>query len=234
MRKEKRNYRVLWPTFFCRLSPSKHSQVIHEIEVSVEEVCLFDLEVYNLNVRSLNDYHRKLTTILETISKEHVERFVNHLIKARDSNRKILICGNGGSASTADHFAVDLGVGSLMRGSGFVVIPLTASASAITAIGNDSSFEHVFATQVQLYGEPGDLLIVISASGKSRNLIKAVEAAKVKSMGTVALLGFDGGTLMDLVDLAVLAKSELGEYGLVEDAHLSLTHYVTERVRFGK
>jgi D-sedoheptulose 7-phosphate isomerase len=182
----------------------------------------------------LHQYHQKLWNIFQSIEPEVVDDLVGLILETKRCSKKILICGNGGSASTAEHFGVDLGVGSLMRGSGFVVIPLTASASAITAIGNDSSFEHVFATQVQLYGEPGDLLIVISASGKSRNLIKAVEAAKVKSMGTVALLGFDGGTLMDLVDLAVLAKSELGEYGLVEDAHLSLTHYVTERVRFGK
>lgn len=182
-------------------------------------------------MENFKDYQLRLITALESVDTVVVDELITQVLRLSSFNKKILICGNGGSASTSEHFAVDIGTGSLIRKKGIQVIALTSNTAVMTALSNDESFQKVFARQVELNGIEGDMLLCISASGNSENLIEAIKVAKRKSILTVAFLGFDGGKILKEVDLAVHVKSELGDYGIVEDAHLSISHFVTEQVR---
>lgn len=139
----------------------------------------------------------------------------------RGGNR-ILFCGNGGSAADAQHLAAEL-VGRLVRDRRALPgLALTTDSSALTCIGNDFGFDEVFARQVEGLGRAGDVLIAISTSGNSRNVIRAVEVAKPMGIYTVGLLGRDGGKLAPLVDLPIVVPAE--ETARIQEAHIFLGH----------
>jgi len=175
--------------------------------------------------RKYSDYVQKLLSQIDT---ESVKRVVDCLLKAREDNKTIYFAGNGGSASTASHFAQDMGeIGRKIRGKGFRTQSINDNVSALTAISNDYSYDNVFSLQIEYNFDPGDVLIVISASGNSPNVIKAVNLAKEKGGITVGLVGFeDGGRLAQVCDHIVHIKSKKGEYGPVEDIHLTLNHMI--------
>jgi len=175
--------------------------------------------------RKYSDYVQKLLSEIDT---ESVKRVVECLLKARADNKTIYFAGNGGSASTASHFAQDMGeIGRKIRGQGFRTQSITDNVSALTAISNDYSYDNVFSLQIEYNFDAGDVLIVISASGNSPNVIKAVNLAKEKGGVTVGLVGFeDGGRLAQICDHIVHIKSKKGEYGPVEDIHLILNHMI--------
>ena len=177
------------------------------------------------------DYFRKycdyVQKLISEIDIESVKRVVQCLLEARENNKTIYFAGNGGNATTASHFSQDMGeVGRKIRGKGFRTQSINDNVSALTAIGNDYSYDSVFSLQIQNNFDPGDVLVVISASGNSPNVIKAVELAKEKGGSTVALVGFDGGRLAQICDHAVHIQSKKGEYGPVEDLHLIINHMI--------
>ncbi|GGC72276.1 hypothetical protein GCM10010994_33350 [Chelatococcus reniformis] len=158
-----------------------------------------------------------------------VERVCQTLREARDRRARVFIAGNGGSAATASHWVNDLGKAAKRSGRPpFRVTSLSDNISWLTALGNDEGYERVFSGQLENFAERGDVLVVISASGNSPNLISAVELAKDRGMTTLALLGFDGGKLKGLCDDIVLVDSEKGAYELVEDVHSALMHSITK------
>ena len=172
-------------------------------------------------------YSQYVQKLLSEINIESVQRVVDYFLEARRNDKTIYFAGNGGSATTASHFAQDMGeVGRKTGGKGFRAQSITDNTSALTAIGNDYSYDHIFSLQIQYSFDPGDILVVISASGNSPNVIKAVELAKEKKGKTVALVGFDGGRLAQICDHVVHIKSKKGEYGPVEDIHLILNHMI--------
>ena len=174
--------------------------------------------------KKYGDYMQKL---LSEIDIESIKRVVDSLLEARDQEKTIYFAGNGGSASTASHFAQDMSeIGRKIRGKGFRTQSINDNVSALTAISNDYGYDHVFSMQIQYNFDPGDVLIVISASGNSPNVIKAVELAKEKGGRTIALVGFDGGRLTQICDQVIHIKSRKGEYGPVEDIHLILNHMI--------
>ena len=139
---------------------------------------------------------------------------------------KLLICGNGGSAADAQHLASEL-TGRFERDRpGFPAFALTTDSSALTAIGNDYGFERLFARQVESVAAPGDLLITISTSGQSANLLAAVAAAKVKGVATIALSGRDGGPLAQAVDLAITVPAD--RTSRIQEMHLLILHLLCE------
>ena len=150
----------------------------------------------------------------------------------KDSN--IYICGNGGSATTASHFAVDLGVGSSKVGISLKVFSLVDNSGAITATGNDLDFSEVFSSQIQHLGRKNDILILISASGNSQNLLNALDTAHNLQMETISFTGFDGGQLKEKAMKNIHVNSPIGEYGIVEDLHMSICHRITDLVRLGE
>lgn len=141
---------------------------------------------------------------------------------------KVLLCGNGGSAADCQHLAAEL-VGRLGPGrerSPLPALALTTDTSALTAVGNDYGFDQVFSRQVEALGAPGDLLIAISTSGNSQNVVVAVQKARERGLTTVGFLGGTGGRLKALVDLAVVVPSDA--VARIQEAHIAVGHIVCD------
>ena len=180
---------------------------------------------------SASDYIERVLEALQNVREEDVHAFVDVLVDAYIRDKKVFVIGNGGSATTASHMATDLGVGSQRFGAGVRVVSLSDNSGALTAIGNDASFEDVFSEQLQLLAEEGDVLIAISVSGNSPNLVRAAMMARQENLTVVSLTGFSGGRLKELANVAVHVETEIGDYGPAEDAHLVVNHMVTELLR---
>jgi len=166
---------------------------------------------------------------IETIDVGAVTRAGQALADVRFRGGTIFVIGNGGSASTANHFACDLQKATRIEGLGTRAISLSDNTALLTAWGNDLSFDSVFSEQLRLLAAPGDALVLFSVSGSSPNLLKALSMAEEMSLTTVALLGKDGGRAGLRVDHAVIVSSD--DYGWVESAHLVLEHVLTCYVR---
>jgi D-sedoheptulose 7-phosphate isomerase len=174
--------------------------------------------------RYLRDFRR----LMAQVDVDAVARIVGVLQVARDADATVFIAGNGGSAATASHWANDLGKATKCAGRGWIrVMCLSDNTPWLTALANDEGYERVFAGQLENFACPGDVLIVISASGNSPNLVQAVDLANDRGMGTIALLGFDGGVLKDRVREHLWLETEPGAYGLVESGHSALCDMIT-------
>jgi D-sedoheptulose 7-phosphate isomerase len=151
---------------------------------------------------------------IETMSRDMASRFAQ--------GRKLLVMGNGGSLCDALHFGVEFTHPIIEKRRGFPVIPLMTDIATITAIGNDTDFSRIFVNQIELFGQPGDMALAVSTSGKSPNLIYAIEAARQKQMLTIAWLGKDGGRLAELADYAFIVPS----YSIhrIQEVHATLVH----------
>lgn len=173
-------------------------------------------------------YVERLSGLLEALDLPALEGIINDLRAARDRGSMIFIAGNGGSAATATHWVNDLCKAASRSGRRPIrAISLSDNPSWLTALGNDEGYDRVFEGQLVNLACPGDLLVVISASGNSPNLLRAVEFASSQGIETIALLGFDGGQLRTMVDQSVWIETPVGEYGLVESAHSVVADIVT-------
>src|SRR3954470_18142404 len=169
------------------------------------------------------DYKADLLKAIDTLDLAKVGEAIEILKQARDQNRRIFVCGNGGSASTASHFACDIVKGaSFGRQSRFRIMALTDSLPTITAYSNDVSYDCVFTEQLKNFAQPDDIVIAISGSGNSPNVVKAIEYANSIGCKTVALTGRDGGKLGTLANVEVRVQSP--HMGRIEDAHLIVCH----------
>ncbi len=165
-------------------------------------------------------YRADLNKVLATLDELGLGRVIDRLRDARDSGASIYIAGNGGSAATATHWANDLGKATRVSGRpGLRVTSLTDNGSWLTALANDEGYERVFAGQLENFAKPDDVLMVISASGNSPNLVEAVATARRYGVFSIALLGFDGGRLLGMVDEPLWVSTEVGAYGIAETAH---------------
>lgn len=172
-------------------------------------------------------YFSRLASAIGNLDHSKIVELAATIKKTSSNGGIIWLAGNGGSAVTASHMAVDLSIG--VKPSGTIrAISLADSPASITASGNDVSFDSVFSRQVSALSRPGDLLIVISASGNSKNLVEAVHVARDMGMETSGILGFDGGKLASLVDYPVVTRSDMGDYGVAEDLHLAINHCLKE------
>jgi len=174
----------------------------------------------------ISAYFKHLTQILSELDLSSIEKFIGLLLSARKEGKNVYFIGNGGSAATASHFANDLAIGTRSKKLPFKVMSLTDNSSVITAIGNDYGYEQVFVKQLEACLGSGDLLVAISASGNSPNILKAVEYTKENNGITIGLTGFDGGELKKIVDHVIHVPTVKGDYGPVEDVHMILDHVV--------
>lgn len=178
----------------------------------------------------INKYFLEISRCLETLDKKQIVKVIDVLTKAYAKNKKVFILGNGGSASTSSHMACDLGKGTLRRiydntEKRFRVISLTDNVAVMTAYANDLSFEDVFVQQLRNLIEKGDVVIAISGSGNSKNVVKAITYANNCGAKTVGFLGFKtGGKLAKLVTIPVIVDSN--HYGPIEDIHGILNHVI--------
>jgi D-sedoheptulose 7-phosphate isomerase len=165
-----------------------------------------------------------LSEVLKSIDRNAIGKFAETLLDARERGASIFFIGNGGSASTASHFANDIAVGTNSYTKPFRAISLTDNQAIITAIGNDFGFDEIFSRQLQLLGKQGDIVVAISASGNSKNLLKAFEYAKENGIKTVAITAFSGGAMKEMADEGIHVPTGSKEYGPAEDAHMILDH----------
>jgi D-sedoheptulose 7-phosphate isomerase len=173
-------------------------------------------------------YLADLQVVLESLDLDAIIRIVNRLRIARDAGRTVFIAGNGGSAATASHWVNDLSKATKRSGRRlFRVIGLVDNLSWLTAIANDEGYDRIFSDQLENLAGPGDVLAVISASGNSPNVLRAVEAAHVRGVVAIGLVGFDGGELRDQLDECLWVPTPQGAYGIVESAHSVVCDIVT-------
>ena len=173
-------------------------------------------------------YISNLNNILKNIDPKQLEKlsyFFENLIKTK---KRIFIAGNGGSASTASTMTNDLGFDLFKKKKKFVNFQsLVDNISVITAISNDTGYENLFLNQLKMQHKIGDHLLVISASGNSKNLISAIKFVKKRKGKIISFLGFNGGKVKKYSDILIHLKTEKGQYGPVEDAHLIINHVLS-------
>ena len=171
---------------------------------------------------------RDFEALLRRVNLDAVERVHRILRGARDRGATVYLAGNGGSAATAAHWVNDLGKGAKQSNQlPLRVMNLSDNVSWLTALANDEGYERVFAGQLENFARAGDVLVVLSASGNSPNLLRVVELARARQLKTVGFLGFDGGALKDMVDEVLLLPTRKGAYGLVESGHDLFCHILT-------
>lgn len=182
----------------------------------------------NLDLISFsNKYINYLFDVLKKIDKKKLVKLEKILEKVRKTNNTIFVVGNGGAAATAITIANDLGFDVLKKtkiNKTFKIHSLNDNPSVITAIANDTGYENIFLNQLKIHFKTGDILIILSASGNSLNLIKATNWVKLKKGKVVGILGFDGGKLKKKCDFIIHIDTEKNEYGPVEDAQLIINH----------
>ena len=171
-------------------------------------------------------YLNYLNQVLSGFNVEEISAFVRILVDARERDAQIFFMGNGGSATTASHFANDLAIGTRSWSKPFRAMSLTDNQAIVTAISNDDGYENIFVTQLQALMKKGDAIVAISASGNSKNLVKALEYAISNGATTVGITSFDGGQLRQIAKLGVHVPANKGEYGPAEDAHMVLNHLI--------
>ncbi len=178
----------------------------------------------------IRHYIEEVGTILARLPVEELESVVKILQEARVNKRGVFIFGNGGSAATASHFVCDLNKGAITEGQlRFRAIALTDNLPLISAWANDTSYNDVFTQQLENYLEPGDVVIGISVSGNSMNVVNALEFAKLRGATTLVFTGFDGGKVKDIAHLCLAVPNNSMEQ--VEDIHLLLEHIITTCLR---
>jgi D-sedoheptulose 7-phosphate isomerase len=175
-------------------------------------------------------YLERLRVAMDGLARERLSELGEILFRAYRNDKQVLVIGNGGSSSTASHMAADLAkntIGPNMRR--FRIMSLNDNAAIVTALANDLGYENVFSEQLTSLVGAGDVLIAVSASGNSPNILKAMRYARSRSAEVVGLLGFDGGQAVALADLAIIVPSN--DYGVVEDLHLVINHILVDFFR---
>jgi phosphoheptose isomerase len=174
-------------------------------------------------------YLEELKSVVDRLPIDGIEKFIDKLSKAYQDSKQVFIVGNGGSAATASHMACDLAKTVLSPSPSqhrrFRAIALTDNIPLLTAWGNDANYDVIFAEQLRNLANAADLLIVITGSGTSANIVEAAKVAKELGLTSFGLLGFDGGVVKSLLDDYVIVPSN--SYGHIEDVHMMLTHIVT-------
>lgn len=178
----------------------------------------------------IKSYVAELKATLDRLPWDKIEETIGVLHRARMTDKQVFMLGNGGSAATASHFACDLGKATVLPARPrFRAIALTDNMPIFSAYANDYGYEHVFAKQLANLIRPGDIVIGISGSGNSANVLNAISLAKSRQAVTIGFTGFDGGKLKDLVDICILVPSHCMEQ--VEDIHLVLEHLICTCLR---
>jgi D-sedoheptulose 7-phosphate isomerase len=168
------------------------------------------------------EYKSQLLRAIDTVDLAGIAKGIEILRKARDNNRQIFVCGNGGSASTASHFVCDMLKCASARGGRFRIMALTDSLPTITAYSNDVSYECIFTEQLKNFAKEGDVVMALSGSGNSPNVVSALTYANSIGCQTIALTGRDGGKLGPLAKLQIrVAEPHMGR---IEDGHLMACH----------
>src|SRR3954469_2807958 len=173
----------------------------------------------------IRDYLTELDATIRALPHEQIAGIIDAVCDARDRDAQVFVVGNGGSAATASHFAVDLGKGASMTGDRrFRVISLTDNVPWISALANDLSYADVYVEQLKNFARPGDLLLAFSGSGNSENVLRAVRYANSIGCRTIGLSGFEGGRLREEAQECLVVHAD--HMGRIEDGHFVIQHLV--------
>ena len=171
----------------------------------------------------IKNYKQNLINTLESLDSEDIEKLGSAIFNTWTANNTIYLCGNGGSAANAIHVANDMTFGAGKKnGKGIKIEALPANAAVLTCLANDLGYEDIFSEQLRVKGKKDDLLIILSGSGNSKNVIKAIEVAKKIKMKTFAILGFDGGECKKITDDFIHLK--INDMQIAEDFQLIVSH----------
>ena len=176
--------------------------------------------------KAINDSIETLQSLKKL--QAEVARSADLIVDCLTNGNKLLVCGNGGSASDAAHFTTELVVRFAKDRPAYPAICLTGDGGLLTAAGNDYGFEEIFARQVAAFGMPGDLLICLTTSGKSKNVLRGLEEARSRKLKAIAFLGRDGGSTIDIADVDLLVRSD--STARIQEAHELLLHVLCETV----
>lgn len=176
---------------------------------------------------SAAEYLTGLGNLLDELDASAINRLTDALAEVSESDRQVLVFGNGGSAYTASHFITDIVKTAAVEGRRRIrAISLVDNYGLTTAIGNDITYDDSFVYPLESYGKPGDLAIAISGSGNSENVVRACQWARDNGLTVACLTGFSGGKIADLADIHIHVPSD--NYGFIEDLHLSVAHVITQ------
>lgn len=171
-------------------------------------------------------YAKRLGDILKTYDWSNVAMLAKALHGAWGNGRQVFLCGNGGSAANAMHIANDLLYGISMNDAGIKVTALPSNSSVVTCLANDLGYDEIFARQIKVQGEEGDVLIVLSGSGNSPNVVKALQQAKAMGIQTFAILGYSGGKCLELADVPI--HFPVNDMQICEDLQLVVGHMIMQ------
>jgi len=176
---------------------------------------------------SFSEYSQRLNTVLCDLDEQIVLQFCQRLLTAWVEGQQVFICGNGGSGGNAAHIANDLMYGiDRKTGKGLKAHALTVNSSILTCLANDEGYEQIFAKQLAVYADKDDLLLVLSGSGNSPNILKALEYANTNGMDSFAILGYSGGAAKNLAKQAI--HFPINDMQISEDTQLIVTHYAMQ------
>jgi D-sedoheptulose 7-phosphate isomerase len=178
--------------------------------------------------QSAKAYFETMTQVISAIDYESIDQLVNRLLEARRDNRQVFVFGNGGSASTSGHFGLEFTMTGEAGGPrALQVRSLVDNIGLLTALSNDVSYEDIFRYQLASYANPEDIVIAITGSGNSPNILRACEWAKANALTVVALTGFDGGKVKEMADIHINIPNN--NFGIIEDLHMSIGHIIGQR-----
>ena len=187
------------------------------------------MDIFKKRMKKINNYHNNLKNKIELLNFKTIQKAITLLEKTIKKNKWVYSCGNGGSAAISNHFHVDYlkGINQYSRKNS-KFLSLCSNVETITAIANDFGYEHVFSHQLKIYLKKNDVLICISSSGNSKNIINALKFAKKNKNKTILLSGFDGGLASKLADINIHVNSK--NYGIIEDCHQSIMHLISQKI----
>ena len=194
-------------------------------------------KIINFPTKKISDsyeYYKNYVSIknklLNKINKNELKNIIEEILTAVKKQKNIFSCGNGGSASTAEHLSCDFSKGSCTDTNlNIKVFSLNSNVSLMTAIANDISYDDIFSYQLARFGKPNDILLLFSVSGSSKNILKCAKEAKRKKIKIISFTGFNGGKIKKLSKYNT--NFATNNFGIVEDCHLSIMHFISQYIR---
>ena len=194
-------------------------------------------KIINFPTKKISDsheYYKNYVSIknklLNKINKNELKNIIEEILTAAKKQKNIFSCGNGGSASTAEHLSCDFSKGSCTDTNlNIKVFSLNSNVSLMTAIANDISYDDIFSYQLARFGKPNDILLLFSVSGSSKNILKCAKEAKRKKIKIISFTGFNGGKIKKLSKYNI--NFTTNNFGIVEDCHLSIMHFISQYIR---
>jgi D-sedoheptulose 7-phosphate isomerase len=198
------------------------------VPYSIETIAAEKYEIYTWRyhlslIKTILSDHRNAADTIGALEPE-ILRAGSLCIQTLKTGGKILICGNGGSAADAQHFSAEIVGRFVKERRGYPAIALATDSSILTSVGNDYSFENIYARQVEAYAKPGDLLFGISTSGNSGNIVRAMTAAKKAGIATIALLGNEGGSIKNMCDVSLVVP--VAVTARIQECHILIIHMI--------